>query len=382
MIAGGDQTAIGGFNNVYDAENRVTSSTIGGAATTYTYDGDGRRVQKVSGGTTTNYVYDAGGQLAAEYRSAAAVASPCGTCYLTADTLGSTRMITDETATPRECHDFLPFGEEIPRAAGCYGSTTSNTLKFTGKERDVETGLDYFGARYLSSAQGRWTSPDWSEQPQPVPFADFADPQTLNLYGYVRNNPLGRADADGHCCLLENLEKAYTQTTTALKYSAKTLVNSMGMGLTNRMDFTVQNANLGDLNRAAANLTVAVITGGLLEGAPLPGTAPAEGTVTRYMGPGEAQTALKTGEIPNTNAQGEFRPTHVTTDAPMDSASGAKQRYELPADPSHRATVPSGRVTDLQATPDGRATTSGGGSQAATQKPIPVKPEELKKLNP
>ena len=74
---------------------------------------------------------------------------------------------------------------------------------FTGKERDAETGLDYFGARYLSSAQGRWMSPDWSTTPQAVPYADFSDPQTLNLYGYVRNNPLTHADADGTACLTE-----------------------------------------------------------------------------------------------------------------------------------------------------------------------------------
>ena len=73
--------------------------------------------------------------------------------------------------------------------------------RFTGKERDAETGLDYFGARYFSAAQGRFTSPDWSEKPQPVPYADLADPQTLNLYSYVRNNPLSRADPDGHCGL-------------------------------------------------------------------------------------------------------------------------------------------------------------------------------------
>jgi RHS repeat-associated protein len=62
----------------------------------------------------------------------------------------------------------------------------------TGKERDVETGLDYFGARYLSSAQGRWMSPDEL-------FADQhpEDPQSWNLYGYVRNNPLRMVD-DGH----------------------------------------------------------------------------------------------------------------------------------------------------------------------------------------
>ncbi len=178
----GNQTTIGGFTNVYDAENRMVTSAIGGVTTQYTYDGDGRRVQKVTGGTTTNYVYDAGGQLAAEYSSAAAQASACGTCYLTADTLGSTRMITDETATPRECHDYLPFGDEIGRTAGCYAGQTSNTLKFTGKERDVESGLDYFGARYLSSAQGRWTSPDWSARGEPVPYADLHDPQSLNLY--------------------------------------------------------------------------------------------------------------------------------------------------------------------------------------------------------
>jgi RHS repeat-associated protein len=70
--------------------------------------------------------------------------------------------------------------------------------KFTGKERDAETGLDYFGARYFSSSQGRFTTPDWSTMPQPVPYANLDDPQTLNLYAYVRNNPLSRRDLDGH----------------------------------------------------------------------------------------------------------------------------------------------------------------------------------------
>lgn len=73
------------------------------------------------------------------------------------------------------------------------------TAEFTGKERDAETGLDYFGARYFSGAQGRFTSPDWSATPQPIPYADLGDPQTLNLYAYVRNNPLRFTDSDGHC---------------------------------------------------------------------------------------------------------------------------------------------------------------------------------------
>ena len=67
-------------------------------------------------------------------------------------------------------------------------------------ELRLETGLDYFGARYFSGAQGRFTSPDWSEIPQAVPYADLTDPQTLNLYAYERNNPLSKPDLDGHGC--------------------------------------------------------------------------------------------------------------------------------------------------------------------------------------
>jgi RHS repeat-associated protein len=73
------------------------------------------------------------------------------------------------------------------------------SLHFTGKERDATTGLDNFGARYNSSSFGRFMSPDWSAKPVSVPYADFLDPQSLNLYAYVRNNPTTRADEDGHC---------------------------------------------------------------------------------------------------------------------------------------------------------------------------------------
>jgi RHS repeat-associated protein len=68
----------------------------------------------------------------------------------------------------------------------------------TGKERDAESGNDYFEARYYSSAMGRFMSPDWSAKEDPVPYADLEDPQSLNLYLYMQNNPLGGVDADGH----------------------------------------------------------------------------------------------------------------------------------------------------------------------------------------
>jgi RHS repeat-associated protein len=67
--------------------------------------------------------------------------------------------------------------------------------KFTGKERDVETGLDYFLARYYSGAQGRFMRPD-------DPFVDQfpEDPQSWNLYAYTRNNPLRFVDPTGNAC--------------------------------------------------------------------------------------------------------------------------------------------------------------------------------------
>ena len=189
-------------NYGYDAENRLISFNSGAA--TYSYDGDGKRVKKTVGSATTIFVYDVGGRLIAEYFSTASTTGG-GTLYLTDDHLGSTRVVTDASGNLKGRHDYLPFGEEIPSGIGGrtttmeYGSNDGVRQRFTGKEWDTETGLDYFGARYLSAAQGRWTIPDWSEGAAPVPYADLHDPQTLNLYAYVRNNPLTRSDPDGHC---------------------------------------------------------------------------------------------------------------------------------------------------------------------------------------
>ena len=69
--------------------------------------------------------------------------------------------------------------------------------KFTGKERDTESGNDYFGARYYASSMGRFMSPD---DPTGI-FADPKNPQSWNLYSYVRNNPLTNIDPDGHDCI-------------------------------------------------------------------------------------------------------------------------------------------------------------------------------------
>jgi RHS repeat-associated protein len=199
----------GPLSYIYDAENRLTRSdtTILGSpnVVVYAYDGDGRRVKKtVNSATPTVYVYDAMGELAAEY---GAFPDTPGTQYLFADHLGSTRLVTDASGAVVSRHDCQPFGEEIVASVGSrasitgYGAADGVTQRFTGKERDTETVvnvLDYFGARYFSSNMGRFTTPDWSGEPEPIPYADLSDPQTLNLYAYVRNNPLGKNDPDGH----------------------------------------------------------------------------------------------------------------------------------------------------------------------------------------
>src|SRR5205823_5115837 len=115
--------------------------------------------------------------------------------YYFSDHLGSASVISNATgATIEDEADYYPYGGE--RAIT---TTDPNNYKFTGKERDSESGLDFFGARYYASTMGRFMVPDWAAKATAVPYADFGDPQTLNLYGYVRNNPLSKADADGHC---------------------------------------------------------------------------------------------------------------------------------------------------------------------------------------
>src|SRR6185312_252843 len=111
----GNQTSYSTYTVAYDAENRIRSvvnaPAAGGGWVNYSYDANGKRVIKqYSDGGTVFYVYDAFGQLAAEYSSAAKTTNPaCGTCYLTTDHLGSTRLITDEGANVIARHDFLPF---------------------------------------------------------------------------------------------------------------------------------------------------------------------------------------------------------------------------------------------------------------------------------
>jgi RHS repeat-associated protein len=209
--AAGNQTALSYSSLAYDAENRQkqdTESATGTAVWTYTYDGAGQRVMKaLTGGGSTTYVHDAFGNLAAEYTTGSTPASPCATCYLSWDHLGSTRMVTDASGAvvAKGRHDYLPFGYEVPGNTGARSATTWGgpdylTAKYTGAERDAESGFDYLSARYHAGMQGRFLSADPGNAG-----ADLGNPQSWNGYSYVLDNPLANIDPTGlSCVILDN----------------------------------------------------------------------------------------------------------------------------------------------------------------------------------
>ncbi len=207
---------------VYDGENKQTSvSNSGGDIGLYSYDGDGKRIKKIDATGGTLFLYDAAGRLVEEVFNAAPVCvegeKDCtvpgpvttsyvyagsrllstetlsGTMYLTADQLGSPRINTDGSGNVAARHDYLPFGEEITSALTAQRSgyfSDSHRKKFTGYERDVETGLDFAEARMHNFSLGRFSSPD-------LLGGDSSIPQSLNRYSYVVNNPINFIDPSG-----------------------------------------------------------------------------------------------------------------------------------------------------------------------------------------
>ena len=208
----------------------------------YTYDGDGNRVQKSNGkiywygaGSEILDESDASGNFTDEYvyfggkRIAHRVVSGNSIYYYAEDFLGTSRVMTTSTGTVCYDADFYPFGGERDVTNTC-----AQNYKFQGKERDAETNNDDFGARYYSSQFGRWTSPDWSAIPVPVPYANLTNPQTLNLYVLVNDNPETFADLDGHC----GQQASGQQVCTKVKVEAKV----------EQKPTTVQNQMIKDVN--------------------------------------------------------------------------------------------------------------------------------------
>jgi RHS repeat-associated protein len=220
---------------LYDGEGRLcavdANYQVSSSYTQYVYDASGTRVAKGSltswpttcgapgsnGFSLTNqYLLDLGGDQVTELNGSGgwvhsnvwagahldATYDTKGLHFHLADPLGTRRVQTSALGAIEENIQSLPFGDGLSTVIPAGAPATADDATehhFTGKERDAESGNDYFGARYYASSMGRFMSPDWSAKVEPVPYAKLDDPQTLNLYAYLRNNPLAGVDADGHC---------------------------------------------------------------------------------------------------------------------------------------------------------------------------------------
>jgi len=209
--AAGNMTYDGAHTYTYDAENRLTQ-VDGGSTASYLYDAEGHRVTKTTSAGWLNYLNDISGKVVAEtvaggwsvgyaYLGGQQVAQYWNrtTYFVHHDHLGSTRLVsiypapsnpTSPSQWLSENLDYLPYGELNSTDSGV------DTHKFTGKERDSESGLDNFGARYNSSNLGRFMSPDpWNAG------AVLGSPQSWNAYSYVVNSPLNATDPNGLDCV-------------------------------------------------------------------------------------------------------------------------------------------------------------------------------------
>ncbi len=290
---------------LYDGEGRICAVSSGGTGepvlTGYIYNAEGERVSKgsitewscdpgvngfkplsdyivgLSGEQVTEMGMDPSGTMAWQHTNVYALGQVIATYdndglhfYLN-DPLGTRRAQTDYAGVLEQTCTSLPFGD----ALNCGNSTQYPTEHhFTGKERDTESGNDYFGARYYASNVGRFMSPDWSAKIEPVPYSKLDDPQSLNLYSYVRNNPLSHDDPDGHDCptcqkIMNWLSSSHSSSASASGAAGQATSSSGGLTVTAgaATGSAKASASYGTDNSLSAKVTGAVASVTAKEGA-------------------------------------------------------------------------------------------------------------------
>ncbi len=214
--AAGNMTAGDGLTYAYDGASRMVNVN-NGASGQYGYDGDGLRVKKVEGGQSVFYVRSsklgqvafevlgAGVQRAYVYAGSKLVAEQAtdGQFYwLHQNHLNSARAMTDTAGNLVYKGQFDPHGQVLTEWSAT-GNTNLNTRKFTGYERDVATELDYANARTYTSNRSRFVQSDpislgcGNRQPNILAGVDQKNPQSLNRYSYVINDPINFTDPTG-----------------------------------------------------------------------------------------------------------------------------------------------------------------------------------------
>ena len=196
----GNQTSRpGGDTLVFDAANRLASYTTPTKTTTFAYDADGARIVRDEGATETIYIggiYETDGTEKRSYYSFAGqvvayrlqASSTDERYYLISDHLGTNAHQIKYSDSSRSSQYYLPYGG----SRGNYGDGLTTDRTYTGQVSDETlTGLMFYNARYYDPLLRRFISPDTI-----VP--DPGNPQDLNRYSYVRNNPVRYSDPTGN----------------------------------------------------------------------------------------------------------------------------------------------------------------------------------------
>jgi RHS repeat-associated protein len=271
--AAGNLLNDGIHNYTFDAENRLTQ-VDSGATATYIYDAGGRRVRKTVGGVSVDYLYDLSDHEITEVNSSGgwnrgevyagdshlATYNDGTTYFIHRDWIGTERVRSNVSGVSCETITSLPFGDGMTTTGSC---SDASPMHFTGKQRDTESGLDNFGARYDSSNLGRFMSPD----PGNVG-ADTRDPRSWNAYSYTGNNPLNRIDPAGldYSVCVDDGQGGQSCTYYANDKDFQNTMKDPGAGI----------AFLGDEN------------GGNIYGTDADGNLVQVGTYQHFFGPGDA----------------------------------------------------------------------------------------------
>lgn len=189
----------GVWHYTWDTASRMTRAESGTYAVDYWYDASGQRIRQVdNAGMQIDSIsdrYEVEGDEIRQYlfvgdRRIATLTSNGSTetmAYHHEDHLTGASVDTDATGNILLAVDYLPYGSTRVEQSN---PDHENRFRFTGQEQDTTTGLYYYDARYYDPSIGRFISQDpWAGR--------LMDPQTLNKYSYVLNNPMKYKDPTG-----------------------------------------------------------------------------------------------------------------------------------------------------------------------------------------
>ncbi len=236
----GSVTSVGGSTLSYDYRGLVTGY---GGSHTYTRDSEGYRVKKTGSGGITYYLRGVGGAVLAEYNSGGTLTSSYfyaggdrlarlandAMHYYLKDHLGSTRTLLSSSGTTEAAYDYWPYGEILASSGA-----DATPFKFTGHERDTESGFDFMQYRTYEPDRMRFLQLDPRAEKYPG----------LSPYAYAGNNPLKFIDARGDTLDVGGLNKGQTALSYLQSMVDKETAKRITMGKGGRVSFDSEGIDL------------------------------------------------------------------------------------------------------------------------------------------